>query len=99
MWLLSKYGQGRGGEPCLVVPMSPVLGAATKDTGDQLWAVCSATRGFKPTLVSALTTSLGQGNFSFPAFNLLAAAGSNVLFIGIREGGGQLRSQGKGGGN
>lgn len=49
MWLLSKYAQGRGGEPCRVMPMSPVLRAATEDAGDLLWALCSALRGFKPT--------------------------------------------------
>lgn len=53
--------------------------------------------GFQTHLLSALTTSPGQGNFSFPALKLLVTAGSNALFVGIREGGGQLCSQGKGG--
>lgn len=53
--------------------------------------------GLQTDLLSALTASPGQGNFSFPALKLLAAAGSNALLVGIREGEGQLRSQGKGG--
>lgn len=91
-WQMQCLSTARGEEVrlCVVVPKSPVLGAATEDVGGWISALLVPRRD-AACLLSTPTTSLrpstGRGSFSFPARKLPAAAGRNTQVVGVGKGG------------